>query len=175
MRQEIEIEFKNLLTESEYEKLLEAYSFSPEIKQVNYYFETEDLSLRKARSALRIREKNSSYTVTLKQPKNGHLLEGHITLEEEEAKECIKGNFIQNQDFTNQLASLGVNPQDLLYMGSLTTYRRSYIDGDHIYVLDYSLYNDKEDFEFELEVQNAKLGKELFLHILEQADIALRK
>lgn len=175
MKQEIEIEFKNILTKNEFERLLESYPFQEAFKQTNYYFETRDLQLSKLRSALRIREKNGRFTATLKQPYEGHLLESHISLSEEEAKQCINGNFIHREDFSNHLKNLGIHIKDLIYLGELTTYRRTFIDKDNLFVLDHSLYNGLEDYEFELEVKDAGEGKTLFLDVLEKYDILLEK
>ncbi len=59
MTQEIEIEFKNLLTKSEFLKLSEALCMKEHDfkQQVNHYFDTKDFSLKQKKSALRIREK----------------------------------------------------------------------------------------------------------------------
>lgn len=56
MTQEIEIEFKNIVTEEEFNTLCKSFSIEVFTKQVNHYFETPDFSL-KAGSALRIRHK----------------------------------------------------------------------------------------------------------------------
>ncbi|WP_212685903.1 CYTH domain-containing protein, partial [Salmonella enterica] len=83
MAQEIEIEFKNLLTEEEYLKLLSNLPFPKYSQtQTNYYFETEDFSLKAHGSALRIREKNGNYTLTLKETHELGLLETHDALTE---------------------------------------------------------------------------------------------
>lgn len=59
MSETIEIEFKNLLTKVEYEKLLNAFNVKDEqiICQTNHYFDTPDFTLKDLGSALRIREK----------------------------------------------------------------------------------------------------------------------
>lgn len=68
MSQEIEIEYKNLITIDEYNQLLTAYPFPQEgKKQINYYFETADRKLQHQGCALRIREKSDTYHITLKE------------------------------------------------------------------------------------------------------------
>lgn len=49
MTQQIEIEFKNMLTKRQYEQLLEAFSIKNEqiIRQVNHYFDTKENDLKK--------------------------------------------------------------------------------------------------------------------------------
>ncbi len=68
MTQEIEIEFKNIVTKEEFDTLCKSFSIEAFTKQVNHYFETPDFSLKEAGSALRIRHKGATYTLTLKQP-----------------------------------------------------------------------------------------------------------
>ncbi|HLS35615.1 MAG TPA: CYTH domain-containing protein [Bacillota bacterium] len=171
MKQEIEIEYKNLLTKSEYKRLLRLYPFQKAIKQHNYYFETAQLQLQKQKSALRIRKKNNEYVLTLKQPHYGQLLETHVEITEDETEQCLIGNFIEHKQFNEQLAKLGVDAQQLNYIGKLVTYRRIYEENETIYVLDRSLYNGYEDFEFELEVNDEHKGKKHFLSILKKAEI----
>ncbi len=57
--QEIEIEFKNILTKQEFDTLLQWFQIKSEQfqPQTNYYFDTEDYLLKKNESALRIKKK----------------------------------------------------------------------------------------------------------------------
>ena len=56
----MEIEFKNLLNESEYTKLMERYNTSgSSVWQANDYFDTPAFELRNHGAALRIREKKT--------------------------------------------------------------------------------------------------------------------
>src|SRR5690606_35990657 len=77
MSQEIEIEFKNILTKDEYEKLLKEFNIEQQmiIRQTNHYFDTPDWHLRKLSSGLRIRETKSKTVCTLKEKtsQNTHL------------------------------------------------------------------------------------------------------
>ncbi len=63
-----EIEFKQMITASIYNKLQEKY-FKDKMyyKQVNYYIDTPDFKLKEHRSALRI-VKDNQYEMTLKTP-----------------------------------------------------------------------------------------------------------
>src|SRR5699024_6280641 len=92
MGQEIEIEYKNLLTKQEFNHLLHHFSFpQPGKKQTNYYFETKNFTLKENRSALRIREKDGNYQLTLKEPHVNGLLETHDMLTESEAMDWLQG------------------------------------------------------------------------------------
>ncbi|MEN2767628.1 CYTH domain-containing protein [Ornithinibacillus xuwenensis] len=159
MAQEIEIEFKNLLTKAEYVLLLDRLPFPKEGQnQTNYYFETTDNKLQIKNSALRIREKNEAFKLTLKEPHPEGLLETHDSLTKREAMEWMNGNPIPKEATTKQLNQLGVCVADLIYKGKLMTSRHEYDQDGLIYVLDHSIYLDHEDYELEIEATNRQAG-----------------
>lgn len=176
MAQEIEIEFKNLLTKAEFNHLLDAYAFPKDAHtQTNFYFETEDFRLKDKHSALRIREKNDNYTLTLKEPYEDGLLESHDALTKQEATAWIEGNPVAKEFTSKQLAKLNIPEEDFKYYGSLQTERREINFDNVLLVLDYSKYNQQEDFELELEADNFKTGKQIFEEILNKHQIPTRK
>ncbi|RKQ32634.1 CYTH domain-containing protein [Oceanobacillus halophilus] len=172
MAQEIEIEYKNLLTKEEFKILLDKLPF-PEysVKQSNYYFETKEFALKEKGCALRIREKNGKYRLTLKEPHELGLQETHDVLTEEEANQWINGHIIPKPEVMKQIHHLGVNPHDLVYFGKLITERREVSFQNTLLVLDYSTYNEKEDYEFELEAPDEDTGIETFHSILTEFGI----
>lgn len=70
MTQQIEIEFKNNLTKTEYTNLLKNLNLSENdcYTQENHYYDTTDWKLKNKHSALRIRLFTSSAELTLKTP-----------------------------------------------------------------------------------------------------------
>src|SRR5690625_2876685 len=128
MAQEIEIEFKNLLTKSQFDRLLQELPFQqPPRKQTNYYFETKANSLQKQRCALRIRTFNDSFYLTFKEPyKKGGLLETHDELTQEEAERWINHKPFKTQHVYNQLVKRKIPLADLRYVGKLFTKRYTY-------------------------------------------------
>ncbi|WP_026905752.1 CYTH domain-containing protein [Paucisalibacillus globulus] len=159
MTQEIEIEFKNLLTKREYDILLERLPF-PSVgkKQINYYFETPDFKLRKNGSALRIREKEGKYQLTLKEPYKDGLLETHDSLSKIEVTEWLQDKPVTKEATAKQLEKMDISVGELQYYGSLTTIRREFKDNGLIYVLDHSYYHDVEDYELEIEATDKDSG-----------------
>src|SRR5690625_1132188 len=150
MAQKIEIEFKNLLTKKEFNLLLHRFPFPAQSqKQINYYFETNDFSLSKNMCALRIRENNKTYKLTLKQPHPDGLLETTDILTRHEALSWIRGHIIPKQHTYKQLHQMNVSPSNLIYIGQLITERREVKYDDVLLVLDHSSYNSHEDFELE--------------------------
>ncbi len=160
MTQEIEIEYKNMLTKSEFDRLLASLPFPEEAHtQTNYYFETPDFSLKEHGCALRIREKDGSFTLTLKEPHSTGLLETHNELTRQQADSWLNGKPANANKTADQLADKGIHTDDLLYHGSLTTHRRELTYGDVLLVLDDNTYLGKTDYELELEAPSEKPDK----------------
>lgn len=176
MTQEIEIEYKNLLTKQEFDHLLHSLSF-PQTgqKQTNYYFETNNFALKARGSALRIREKNGNYQLTLKEPHTSGLLETHDVLTASEAKDWLQGEVTEKEHTAEQLNKMDISPEELIYCGSLTTERREVQYGQVLLVLDYSFYNGQTDYEFELEAPDETVGLETFHTLLTEHHIPERE
>ncbi|WP_174612810.1 CYTH domain-containing protein [Virgibacillus ihumii] len=176
MAQEIEIEFKNLLTKTEFERLLNSLPFPAQPQtQTNYYFETADFKLKENGSALRIRKKQEAYSLTLKQPHREGLLETHDPLTDQEAEQWLNGQIVMKQHVRRQLEALHIDPENLIYFGSLTTERRELNYKDVLLVLDYSTYGDTADYELELEAASAEAGQRMIDEILSGYNINKRE
>ncbi|MCD8500835.1 MAG: CYTH domain-containing protein [Bacillaceae bacterium] len=176
MPQEIEIEFKNIVTEADFHKLIEAFSLKETdfAKQTNFYFDTRDFKIKATGSALRIREKQGEYTLTLKQPHTIGLLETHQTIIEAELLQAQQGHFPEGE-VSKQLESLKVSISECLYLGSLTTNRAEIPYKNGTLVLDQSCYFETKDFELEYEVKDEVQGKKDFLNLLHQYNIPFVK
>lgn len=176
MNQEIEIEFKNLLTKEEFNRIRTYLSFPDKgVTQTNYYFETKEFSLKNNHAAIRIREKNGEYTLTLKQPQGQGLLETHDPLTKIETNEWMNGNPVSKPYVAKQLGKMHIDPSDLIYYGSLTTTRLEYNHEGFIYVLDDSHYNHHSDYELEIEAPSYDAGLTTFNQLLNTLSIPRRK
>lgn len=176
MSQEIEIEFKNLLSNAEFIQLQKDLPFSTSsIEQTNYYFETKNFDLKKHGSALRIRKKQGKYSLTLKQPHEQGLLETHDILTEQEFKQWIQGEIIPKPHTSKQLSEMNISPAELKYVGYLTTNRMEIEFNGTQLVLDYSNYLGTEDFELELEASTKEHGKKIFYELLNKYNIPIRQ
>ncbi|WP_053220350.1 CYTH domain-containing protein [Virgibacillus senegalensis] len=173
MAQEIEIEFKNLLTKSEYLRLAEFLQVdeSNAVSQTNHYFETPHFDLKQHGAALRIREKNGHWQLTMKEPHPEGLLETHDTLTEQEAESWISGNIIPKPKVAAQLNHLGVDFAALTYGGKLTTRRIETEYEETLVVLDHSTYNGYSDYELEIEAQDRQHGQHVFDQLLDRLEI----
>ncbi|UCZ51948.1 CYTH domain-containing protein [Bacillus shivajii] len=177
MNQEIEIEFKNLLTKQEYVLLCDKYSevLSDKKIQTNFYFDDEQMSLKEHGSALRIREKSGKYVLTFKQPHKEGLLETHQSLTGIEKENAVHSGSIPKGDVLNQIQAL-LNRNDIHfnYLGELTTIRMEGEVEGGLLVLDQSKYFDITDYELEFECNEAEPGKQAFNTILATCDIPIR-
>lgn len=177
MHQEIEIEFKNLLTKEEYHLLCERFSLSERdfIMQENHYFDSEDFSLKNKGCALRIRKKKAHYEMTLKQPAEEGLLETNEIISAEEAKSIIATNRIPEGAIAKILREeLKIAPENVIYFGSLSTRRAETEYEGGLLVIDHSMYLNKEDYELEYEVTNFSAGQKIFIDLLKTLNIPVR-
>jgi uncharacterized protein YjbK len=178
MSEQIEIEFKNLLTKKEFDHLIQQFRIKPEqfIIQKNHYFDTENFDLKKYNSALRIREKNSTYEMTLKQPLKNQkgLLETNWDLDHLTANSIIKDGGIPDSKIADKISDLKIDPQTIHYFGTLTTKRVEVPYKSGLLVLDNSSYFQIEDYEVEFEVHDYEQGKNEFDQLLREAAIPIR-
>jgi uncharacterized protein YjbK len=177
MSQSIEIEFKNMLTKEEYERFLFEFNIDKReiFSQENHYFDTPDFTLKELGSALRIRKKQRSYEMTLKQPAAVGILETNQTLSYEEAAHAIHSGKLPGGIIQNLLKKENVDVLTIEYFGSLSTNRVEMAHKNGLLVLDHSFYLNMEDFELEYEVENYQEGKRVFLELLNQFQIPERK
>lgn len=167
---EQEIEFKQLLTLSQYEDFKASYFTNAEPKtQVNYYIDTPDFQIQSQKMALRIRVKDGKPNeMTLKVPLSVGLNEYNFETSIEPAEGLrIDENHIPS-DILNVLQKNHISVKSLKVLGALKTVRYEKVLEDGLLVLDHSLYLGKEDFELEFEVKDYDKGKQAFETLLNQ-------
>lgn len=177
MSEILEIEFKNMLTKSEYEKLLKIFQINQEqiFTQENHYFDTPDFTLKNFGSALRIRQKENNYELTLKQPASVGLLETTQILSAQEFTTALQLGSLPKGIVYDRMTDLGVAIKEVEYFGSLTTNRVEFSYKKGILVLDHSYYLNKDDYELEYEVEDFQLGNQIFQELLKQYEIPKRQ
>lgn len=174
MTQEVEIEFKSMLTKDEYAALLDSYQLSDQVKwQANDYFDTPAFELRSHGAALRIREKKTGQVLTLKQPHDVGLLETHAPINDEEAENLFKYGIIHDDQMKQALSKFNLTGP-LEHLGRLETKRAEIETADGLLVLDESHYLEVVDYEIEFEVTNEAAGKIAFEQLLSSHRIPLR-
>ena len=180
MPEQIEIEFKNLLSEEEYQELCTAFSMdevSP-ITQENIYLDTPDFQLKEHQAALRVRVKEHNQgEITLKTPLEQGLLETTVTLSPNETLTFMETNNLPNKtELTDKLATFNISHTDLCVLASLKTKRlEKEISSDLLLVLDESWYHGQHDFELEIEASSYSIGEEFFDALLQHHHIPKRQ
>ncbi|MBM7586536.1 uncharacterized protein YjbK [Bacillus pakistanensis] len=176
MGHEVEIEFKNLLTEDEFIVLLKTFSIAEHdfFLQENHYFDTQDFQLKDLGSALRIRYKDLQYHLTLKQPITEGLLETNQKISEEDVTRMIHDKDFPRGEVLEEIKKLDIEIDSLEHFGTLSTKRAEVHYKNGLLVFDYSFYLNNEDYELEYEVRNREEGEKIFRSLLEELNIPYR-
>jgi uncharacterized protein YjbK len=177
LTQSLEIEFKNLLTQLEYEKIKSYFNLNESMffHQENHYFDTTHFSLKENLSALRIRKKKDYFELTLKQPVPDGLLETNQVLTEKEAIAALEQNTIPKGQIVDLLTTMNINPEEVHFFGTLSTKRVEWEYKEGLLVLDLSSYLNTTDYELEYEVVNREVGHKIFIDLLSNLQIPIRK
>lgn len=174
--QEIEIEAKALLNETDYKKLVEAFPNAKSYYQTNHYIESPDRSLKKKGLSLRIREKEGyGFELTLKKELAEGRLEMNIPLSEYDFKDFSKRAVFPNTKIKMVLANEGVNIDRLRIIASLTTKRIDVPYEGGLLSIDMNEYNGVTDYEVELEHKSQEVADSLLEGLLSKHGITYKK
>lgn len=169
---ELEIEFKNLLTEEDYKKIYDFYNLEQEetINNSNFYYETEDFDLKQAGVALRIRHTDTKSEMTLKIKGARANEEYNIPYERNQNPEKIEVTSLP-QRIKEQFIRLGIE-KDVLLSQKIVTERKEKILDEGLLVLDKTYFlGNIVDYELEFEVRDYEKGKVAFESILDELKI----
>lgn len=156
MKPFVEIEYKLMINEDLYHRLLEDYPLKT-TKQVNHYFDTIP-SLKEKGLAMRIRVIHDDYIFTLKEK----LDVGHNEYE-------FKLHEFNFNDVRIQELFQHFQINDPKYLGFLVTYRSELEMKEGILCVDFNQYNGMEDYELEYELKDShNESMEEFLEILDK-------
>ncbi|MFC3931671.1 CYTH domain-containing protein [Streptococcus dentapri] len=171
----LEIEYKTMLNKAEFNRMESLFSHIAPITQTNYYFDTDDYSMRKHHLSLRIRTFDKGAEMTLKIPKKVGTLEHNIELTRDQARAIITStcDFPDNV-ISDLIRQSGVDCSKLKNLGHLTTIRREKQTAIGLMALDKNNYASRIDYELELEVKDADKGKADFEAFLVEQGIELK-
>ena len=142
----IEREFKTGITREKYYELINELDLKDKsYLQTNYYFDTDDLELKKKEKTLRIRIKEISIHLTLKEHVKDYTKETTINLTKEEASNYIKNGIDGNQYGIDKL---------LVNVSKLSTKRTKLKTKYGMLFFDMNNYNNITDYEIEYEVDD---------------------
>lgn len=160
----VETEYKLLVCKEEFERLSDLYPDKTFKEQINTYYDTKDMQLRKLKCAMRIREIDGKFLFTLKTPDpNGHL-----------EHECYvnqnNANVFNEADIKKLLNELGIYEQ-IIMVTNLKTYRAVVNTGKAELCFDINEYNGCIDYEIEYEETVEHDGINEFNKILAEAEL----
>ncbi len=156
MKQQLEIEFKTLVSKEQFENITKLYGPLNFLKQHNYYYKSSFSS-----QSFRIRITKEKKIFTLKEIVDEQILEHE--------KE-FTGLFYEDKDIKTLLDKLEIYPPFNLE-GELITYR-AIVETDLAQLcFDFNHYNNLIDYEIEYELKKDHDGLSSFKRILSQADI----
>lgn len=168
MNLHFEKEFKILLDKDKFITLLNYYPQAEFKKQVNTYYDTEDMYIRKHIGAMRIREIDNQYIFTLKQRcENG--VQEHECIVSYNSLEAF-----QNEQIQTLFTSFDID-QPIRKLASLTTYRAMVVLDNAELCFDYNEYNGICDYEIEYEYLRPHDGLSAFNKILALVDLNYEK
>jgi len=170
MTKNIEIEFKTVISESQYSTLLKHFDLENNIfKQVNHYFDTDSYDLNSQSIVLRIRQKGPHrFKVTLKSQGEHEAYEYHVFISEDQANQMIENGFNTN-DYFDHIENLFVT-----FKVSLDNYRVSTPYENGILFLDRCDYCGTTDYEVEFESSNYEEGQRIFNRFIKEQNIEFR-
>lgn len=162
----LEIEFKMLLKENIFKKILSDYKnqIKDSYQQTNYYLFHP--LLEKKKYSLRIREKKGHYELTLKRPSAIGLNELNIDINKE-IKDAIFNHQHVNNEIFDILEKENIYIKDLTCGYYLKTTRHDIILPDGVLSLDENEYNHHHDYEIEFEVEDYDQGLQTFKKIIQ--------
>lgn len=167
--EEIEIEFKNVLTRKQYENLRSSFDVDT-FSHISYYFDFNNI-LKEHQIALRVRVKDNSYRLTIKHQFDKHIyeLKDDISFEEFES---LKNGYLVNDLLNKYLISQNIIIDKYELIAVFTTNRSIFYIDDYKIFLDETIFSNNEvDYELEIECCSYDDGLKFFELFLKKYNI----
>lgn len=167
MEENLEIEYKLLLSREQFDNLTHYYDHLAHVyTQINTYFTSDALQAK--RIALRIREKENNYEMTVKTKAEGTgRKEYNLALSKDDACFFLEGGMKDNE-ITQMLKDMDIDLSKITILCRLKTVRHDIPLEGGMLSLDANYYNGQEDYEMEFELSNLEKGKKTFASLLEK-------
>lgn len=173
MQKETDVEFKSLLTEAEYHKLLNHFKGAKGDFQTNHYFDTKRFSLKAINASLRVRERES-LELTLKRKKGYNTDIKSVAIDTEQFEKLKETGIVEIEEIADDLQTL-IKDQKVVNFLSLSTLRYFVPYGNGILNIDKSEYLGICDYEIEYTGKSYHQGKSDFIQIISEFGIQYKK
>ena len=170
----LEIEYKTLLTKSEYLRLQCDFADVSPISQTNHYIDTPNYDLKQHRFSLRIRILEHGAELTLKCPQKVGNIEYNQYFSLEEGKALVQDFVLPSGHIYDLIAATHIPIEKLGIWGHLTTKRYEKPLSFGLAALDENHYNQQTDYELEVEVEDAEEGKISFDYYLKKQGVKFK-
>lgn len=170
----LEIEYKTLLTKSEYKRLLPEFDDVEPIQQTNYYIDTPELAMKNNRFSLRIRTLKDMAELTLKIPQKVGNQEYNQSLTLLESEHLLADFRLPAGQIFDIISKQNIPLDQLTVWGQLATKRYEKQTSVGLMALDENTYNGVTDYELEVEVQDSEEGKIAFDYYLKKRSIQFK-
>ena len=174
----LEYEERVMITENQYSQIVEEYSKYEQKKIVNtnYYFDYEDLQLTNSGMVLRARNIDDQiFELTLKIKQENGDIEVNHPLTSNEFLDIIKNEEIPDSEVLVLLNSKNIDLDRIKLITSLKTERIEIEFPEYLFVIDKNYYNNKVDFNLEVESTSKKDAKTYLNQIISQFGIENKK
>lgn len=173
MQKDTDVEFKSLLTETEYLKLLDYFKNSKSDVQTNHYFDTKRFSLKAINASLRVREREN-LELTLKRKKGYNTDIKSVPISKKDFDNLVNTGVITDEAIASDVQAL-IKDQKLVNFLSLKTLRYYVPYGNGILNIDKSEYLGLCDYEMEYTGKSYHQGKADFIKIISDFGIQYKK
>ena len=176
MSTNLEIEFKSILSEEDYQKLFSRYGKHRMYTQENYYFDTDRREIRSKGCGLRARVKNEEYELTLKENAEVGKIEYNQQISNISFIKLAKGEDFPDGEVKDIIVSkLGLKIEEVKPLGVLVTDRIDLKFCGSLISIDKSTYNGITDYEIECEDVSMEKAKKHLNKFLKDNDIEYKK
>lgn len=165
MEQNLEVEYKMLLSKEQFYALKAHFPEATFVVQTNTYFDTDNHSLEKQGMALRIREHQGAFTITLKVPQTNGILEY-----EQPVSDASVTSLQSSTALMKQLHALGIEGPLRISHQMRTERAKVHLEQAEL-CFDINTYFDCMDYEVEYEQTQPHDGMRVFTEILKAAGI----
>ena len=174
----LEYEERVMITQNQYSQIVEEYSKYEQKKIVNtnYYFDYEDLQLTNSGMVLRARNIDDQiFELTLKIKQENGDIEVNHPLTSNEFLDIIENEKIPDSEVLVLLNSKNIDLESIKLITSLKTERIEIEFPEYLFVIDKNYYNNKVDFNLEVESTSKKDAKTYLNQIISQFGIENKK
>ena len=176
----MEYEARVMITEDQYSLVKDFYTKPGkkfhELVNINYYYDDEKLTISNKHEVLRLRTINDvKHELTLKIKGENGDVEITKPLTSFETGAVMNQINISDIEIMNRLREIEVDPANLKLVAKLRTERIEVEEENYLLVIDKNYYNDKIDFNLEVESTSKSDAIEYLKQIIEQFGIEYKK